>query len=240
MKIFIGNDWREEKALKVCEYSLRRHSSKELEIEHLSAAHSYYNRQFFFKGNQRYDAIDKKPFSTDFSFARFLVPIIQSYEGWAMFCDCDFLFKDDVQKLFALRDDSKAVMVVKHEYDPVGDRKMDGQIQSNYKKKNWSSLILWNCGHPWHKEGPGKSPALDAELVNNWSGSGLHQFWWLPIDAIGSLPPEWNHLVGWSDNKYPKAIHFTEGGPWMDKYRNVEYANDWLAEYKLMREEKKQ
>lgn len=235
MKIHIGYDWRDDEAYKVCKSSLERHSSVPLEIVPLNAEHTWYNRGFYWKYNQRYDRVDNKPFSTDFSFARFLVPIIQGYKGWAMFVDCDFLFKTDVAELFALADDSKAVMCVQHGHIPTNVLKMDGMEQTTYNRKNWSSLVLWNCAHRAHQI---KSTwkGIDGEKVNNYAGLWLHNFQWLELEEIGELPEEWNHLVGWSGSKEPKAVHFTEGGPWIEGYENVAYADDWRAELQLMRE----
>ena len=50
---------------------------------------------------------------------------------------------------------------------------------------------------------------------------------------IGSLPHNYNWLVGWykepEDGK-PKILHYTEGGPWFDGYRDCEYSDDWKKE----------
>src|SRR6185437_187672 len=106
-----------------------------------------YTRRAIRVGNGWIDGIDGKPFSTEFSFSRFLVPALSLFDGWALFCDCDFLFTADISRLFALADDRYAVMCVKHRHDPVETRKMDGVPQTRYRRKNWSSLVLWNCGH---------------------------------------------------------------------------------------------
>ena len=56
--------------------------------------------------------------STDFSFSRFLTPHLCAYQGWSLFIDCDMLMREDIAKLWALRDERYAVMVVKHEHTP--------------------------------------------------------------------------------------------------------------------------
>jgi lipopolysaccharide biosynthesis glycosyltransferase len=38
------------------------------------------------------------------------------YSGWAIFADGDMVCQADISELWALRDDSKAVQVVKHDY----------------------------------------------------------------------------------------------------------------------------
>ncbi len=97
---------------------------------------------------------------------------------------------------------------------------MDGQLQVNYPRKNWSSLILWNCNHPSNKN-------LNVETVNKLSPQELHRFTWLKDDEIGELPLEWNWLVGWYKEGNPKALHYTEGGPWFENYRDCEYSEIW-------------
>ena len=116
-------------------------------------------------------------------------------------------------------------MCVKHDYKPKSETKMDGKIQSIYPRKNWSSLVLWNCSHPSNKK-------ITKELVNDdqITGKYLHRFSWLKDDEIGSINHHWNWLVGWyqepKDGK-PKAIHYTEGGPWFADYRFCEYHEVW-------------
>jgi hypothetical protein len=144
--------------------------------------------------------------STEFSFSRFLAPYLSGYEGWSLFLDCDMLFRRDIAELWALRDDSFAVMCCKHDYQPAEDVKFLGQVQTKYEKKNWSSVMLFNNA---------RCTALTPEFVNTATGLQLHQFKWLGDDSeIGSLPLGWNHLVGVYDHDPAAAnVHFTEGGP---------------------------
>jgi hypothetical protein len=47
------------------------------------------------------------------------------------------------------------------------------------------------------------------------------------------MPAEYNWLVGWYKEPRdgtPKILHYTEGGPWFDGYRDCEYADDWKKE----------
>jgi hypothetical protein len=164
--------------------------------------------------------------STEFTYTRFLVPHLAGYQGWALFCDCDFLWLADVAELLALADDRYAVMCVQHDHRPPETVKMDGATQTVYPRKNWSSLVLYNCGHP-------ANAALTPEVVNRESGAYLHRFQWLPDAAIGALPETWNWLEGWSAPPAggpPNAVHFTRGGPWFEAWQAVGYADLWLAE----------
>lgn len=225
MHIFVGYDAREHVAWEVCRASLNKHS-KDLDIAWLNVneltRQGHYTRTWHMEGGVKVDDLDGRPFSTDFAFTRFLIPHLQGYRGWAMFCDCDFLFRANVKTLFAMRDDKYAAMVVKHDYSPKSETKMDGQVQQSYPRKNWSSLILWNCGHLSNR-------ALTKDVVNSERGSYLHGFGWLLDEEIGSIPEHWNWLPNHSPKIEPRAVHFTEGGPWFDKYQNVPYAEEWIS-----------
>jgi hypothetical protein len=126
-------------------------------------------------------------------------------------------------------DDKYAVMCVKHDYNPESSIKMDNQVQTNYPRKNWSSVVLWNCGHP-------SNMVMGPDIINNimLSGAYFHQFKWLQTREIGEIDTRWNWLAGWykeSDLGKPYAIHYTEGGPWFENYRKCEYAREWVNEY---------
>ena len=166
--------------------------------------------------------------STDFAFSRFLTPCLSDYEGWSVFMDCDMLMLDDVAKLWALRDDRYAVQVVKHDHQPRETVKFLGQAQTQYPKKNWSSVMLFNNA---------RCRALTPEYVSAASGLELHQFKWLPDEAlIGALPRPWNHLVGYYEpTRDASLVHYTLGGPYFEAYRDCEYAAEWRAELDAMR-----
>jgi lipopolysaccharide biosynthesis glycosyltransferase len=220
-KIFIGWDSREEVSYQVCEFSIRVRTSQ-IEITPLK------------QSDLRKKNIYQRPVdilaSTEFSITRFLTPYLSEYRGFSIFIDCDFLVKDDIQKLFNSIDKTKAVSVVKHDYIPSEKIKMDGKKQHIYPRKNWSSLIVFNNEHPSNKK-------LNLEMVNNETPQFLHRFSWLSDDEIGEISHEWNYLVGWyNDIKEPKAIHYTEGGPCFEEYKDCEFSKDWLYEYYLMKE----
>jgi hypothetical protein len=59
--------------------------------------------------------------------------------------DCDMLARGDIAELWQLRDERHALMVVKHEHLPGEAVKFLGAEQTRYAKKNWSSLILFQC-----------------------------------------------------------------------------------------------
>ncbi len=177
---------------------------------------------------QYWDEVDGKPFSTEFSHSRFLVPEIarrNNLSGWVLFCDSDFLFLSDVCEVFDYCDDDYAVMCVKHNYHPEEAVKMDGMLQQDYDKKLWSSFVLYNLDHP-------ANDRLDEVMVNSETGANLHNFSWLDSDdQIGSLPHGWNYIPGVSSGTNDvKAIHYSLGGPWFDGFQDSEFAEKWEAE----------
>ena len=161
--------------------------------------------------------------STEFTYTRFLVPYLNNYKGWALFCDNDFLwFCDPTEILEKYKDDSKAILCVKHTYTSCNDNlKMDGRKQEWYPRKNWSSLMLFNCSHPDIKK-------LTIENVNTKSPKWLHRMEYCNDNNIGSLPIDYNYLVNYYDTNKFKALHFTDGGPWHEKYRDVMYGDLWI------------
>ena len=216
--VYVGYDSREDIAYQVCKHSITRREPgaivKSLKQKDMRES-GLYTRE-----------IDKLA-STEFTFTRFFIPYLQNYQGWAVFCDCDFVWTVPTTDLKQYCDPDKAVVVVQHDYTPAEGTKMDGKQQHIYPRKNWSSMILWNCAHP-------KNKVLTPELLNKETGAFLHRFQWLEDEDIGSLPHHYNWLVGWykepQDGK-PKIYHWTEGGPWfVDNYFDCEYADVWKKE----------
>ncbi len=215
IRVFIGYDPREAAAFNVLSHSIQVRASEPVLIAPLmlSQLSHVFTRE-------------RHPLqSTDFSFSRFLVPYLSDYTGWSVFCDCDMLMLDDIASLWSLRDDRYAVQVVKHDHKPSDTVKFLDQPQRPYEKKNWSSVILFNNA---------KCTALTPDYVNRASGLELHQFKWLGDDRlIGDLPRRWNHLVDY-DPTVPQEdvslLHYTEGGPYFETYKNCSYSDIWFAE----------
>ena len=227
--IWIGFDPREAAAYAVTRASVRHHVCgpmliKGLVLEDLQRDGLYTRpmerRLSVADRSVLWDTISNHPMSTEFAISRFLVPHLAG-EGWAAFMDCDMLARANLTRMFDALDPSFAVYCVKHDHRPRGTQKMDGQVQSQYSRKNWSSFCVFNCDHPANK-------ALTVELVNTLPGRDLHRFCWLDDSEIGELGPEWNFLVGHSDPSIePKVVHFTEGTQHMPGYENVPYADEW-------------
>lgn len=216
IRVFIGFDQKEALAWYVLAHSIHSRASQPVSLTPVSLNNL---RGILTR--------DRHPLqSNDFSFSRFLVPWMSEFKGWSIFMDCDVLCVDDIAKLWALRDDRYAVRVVKHNYVPQEDTKYLGNVQTRYRRKNWSSVILFNNE---------KCKALTPEYVNTAEGLDLHQFNWLKDDEIGELPNYWNKLVGFDKTERPALIHYTSGGPYFKEYENCDHAHEWWAEHDDMR-----
>ena len=215
MKIFIGYDSHEPLAFHVLAHSILRRASYPVQIIPLvrgALGHIHTRRPHPTE-------------STEFSMTRFLVPYLSGYQGHSIFMDCDMLCLTDLGDFKKLPIDlDKAVTVVKHDYVPKTTVKFLGHKQSAYPKKNWSSFMVFN----------NELSRIDPRLVDSEDAGvacGLHQFHWAQPNEIGSLPLEWNWLVGeYAPNMQAKILHYTLGGPWFPETANCDHADDWFRE----------
>lgn len=221
VKIFVGYDSREDIAWQVCRHSLLRHAGGDLTVIPL--------RQSVVRELGLYSRPQDVGASTEFSLTRFLTPYLAAQSGWVLFCDCDFLFTADVRELFSILDPAKALYCVQHDYVPTHQIKMDGKHQAAYPRKNWSSFMVFNCDHP-------DIQALTPAVVNSATPAFLHRFGWIKDDSsIGALDLEWNFLEGEypRPDTTPRVIHYTNGGPWFEEWRDCDFADLWLNEQDL-------
>lgn len=214
INVYIGFDGREAIAYHVCAQSIISRSSQPVSFTPLAlnALKNIYS-EFHDDG------------SNAFIYSRFLVPYMQHYKGWAIFIDGDMICLNDIAELWDMRDDSKAVMVIKHDYKTKHPLKYLGNKNQDYPRKNWSSVMLINCEHPANK-------ILTPKYIENATGAMLHRFTWLKDDEIGELPIEWNWLAKEFDkNDKAKLIHYTIGTPCFKDYQKDDHSDLWWREY---------
>ena len=214
MRIFIGHDSKYPQATKVCRASMESYNSK-LNITYVDKQHL---KKYGFYGRE-----DLSTESTEFSFTRFYVPMLCNYEGIALFCDNDFLWKCDPLEIEKYLGDNDIAVVKHKDYEALGI-KMDGKENKSYPRKNWSSLIIYNCF---------KLKNLTKEYLDNASPADLHELKW--ANKIGEIPRSYNHLVGvYKPHNKIKALHYTNGGPWFDKYKDAELSEEWWSTYESL------
>ena len=221
LSVFIGYDSQEPLAFHVLSHSIMRHASGPVSIVPLY--------QPALRAKRLYWRERGPTESTEFSLTRFLVPSLCGYGDYAVFMDCDMLCQGDVYELvkIARQDELRAVWVAKHDYTPKTERKFLDQVQTQYPRKNWSSVMVFRNKF---------CEKLTEGYVNTATGLELHQLVWAGADQnIGSLPLEWNFLVGEENqsDKDPKLIHYSMGGPWFREYQFCQYAKEWFAELDL-------
>jgi lipopolysaccharide biosynthesis glycosyltransferase len=215
INIIVGFDQREAVAYHVfCQSVLERASKPVCFIPLAKNTLNFYNET-------------KKDGSNDFIYSRFLTPFICDFKGHAIFADGDMVVNADIVELINQFDPTKAVQVVKHNYQTKAKVKYLGNKNENYPRKNWSSLILWNCSHEANK-------ILTPEFIQDKPGSYVHRFSWLTDDLIGELPIEWNWLdTEYDYNDQAKIIHYTLGTPCFSEYKNSSMSKYWWEVYEI-------
>jgi lipopolysaccharide biosynthesis glycosyltransferase len=209
IKVFVGFDQREAVAYHTFCQSVIDNASRPVSFIPLSLSLL-----------SSYDEVHRDGSNT-FIYTRFLTPFLCDFEGWAIFADGDMICRKDICYLLSHKDDTKAVSVVMHEYKTKRPVKYMGNKNEDYPRKNWSSVILWNCSHP-------KNRCLTPEFVKASSGAFLHRFSWLDDSEIGELPREWNWLTTeYEDNEQASLLHYTLGTPCFSDFKNSEMAECW-------------
>ena len=221
MKIFIGFETDYPEAFEVCAESIRQYNPNHEIIP-------------LVKSELEEQGLYTRPYqgeSTEFAFTRFLIPALCEWKGYALFCDGDFMWRCDPQEIEDLvkqSSQSPSVWVVKHPpFLTTPHEKMRGKANMSYPKKYWSSLMYFNND---------KCFTLTNELVNSWSAKDLHEFAW--ASEIGDLPAEYNAMVNYYQFPAARAVHFTDGGPWLDIHDNMLYSTEWLKHYKNLQKTK--
>ena len=213
--IFIGYDPREAIAYHTCVNSIIRNSSCPVAIVPVAL------NLFRDYAETHTDG------SNHFIYTRFLVPYLMEYQGWAIFIDGDMIVRGDIAELWDLKQYTKDAMVVKHDYKTRMKEKYLGSPNEDYPRKNWSSVILWNCNAIRNRQ-------LDPEFVQKSTGAFLHRFSWIDDSRLGELPPEWNWLPDeYGANPNAKLLHYTLGTPCFHEFATTNQGSEWHKERML-------
>lgn len=232
----MGWDPREARAYAVAEATLQQHRKvpvTALKLERLELQ-GLLRRPREIVGNQTWDVISEAPMATEFAISRFLTPVL-AQGGIAIFMDCDVLVLADIQELVHIAEAQPHIAMWCVQHEALGDHvaregvlrvermlKMDGQVQTYYRRKNWSSVMVFNCDHP-------ATLGWNLDRINHAPGRDLHGFRHIPDQLIGRLPAEWNWLVGVQPKPaQPKIAHYTLGGPWLPGWETREHDDLWL------------
>jgi lipopolysaccharide biosynthesis glycosyltransferase len=213
--IFIGYDPREAVAFHVCANSIIRQASRPVAIMPLALN--------LFKDYTETHTDG----SNHFIYSRFLVPHLMGYSGHAIFIDGDMIVRGDIVELWEQRSSHHDVQVVKHDYKTKMTEKYLGAKNEDYPRKNWSSVILWNCSSYPNRR-------LTPEFVEKATGAQLHRFTWIDDNRVGELPPEWNWLPDeYGENLDAKLLHYTLGTPCFHEFATTPQGSEWHREHLL-------
>jgi lipopolysaccharide biosynthesis glycosyltransferase len=210
--VFVGYDPREAIAYHVCCNSIIRNASAPVAIVPVALN--------LFSDYQETHTDG----SNHFIYTRFLVPWLMGWKGRAIFIDGDMIVRGDIIELYNSLGLDKDVAVVKHDYQTKQTEKYMGAKNENYPRKNWSSVIVWNCASFPNRK-------LTPEFVMASNGAFLHRFTWLEDARIQELPPEWNWLPDeYGPNPDAKLLHYTLGTPCFHEYANTPQNDEWHRE----------
>ena len=210
--VFIGYDPREAIAFHVCANSIIRNASQPVSIIPLALNLLTDYTETHTDG------------SNQFIYSRFLVPHLMQFSGHAIFIDGDMIVRGDIAELWNLKDPTKDVQVVKHDYKTKMTEKYLGAKNEDYPRKNWSSVMLFNCSSfPTLK--------LTPAYIQQSSGAHLHRFEWTDDSRIGELPIEWNWLPDeFGPNLNAKLLHYTLGTPSFHEFATTPMGDEWHRE----------
>ena len=210
--VFVGYDPREAIAYHVCCNSIIRNASAPVAIVPVALNLFSEYKETHTDG------------SNHFIYTRFLVPWLMGWSGKAIFVDGDMIVRGDIIELYETLSTTQDVAVVKHDYLTKQTEKYMGAKNEDYPRKNWSSVIVWNCNSFPNRK-------LTPEFVMASTGAFLHRFSWLEDHRIQALPPEWNWLPDeYGANPNAKLLHYTLGTPCFHEYADTPQNEEWHRE----------
>lgn len=187
LRVFIGVDRRAPLAYTVLQSSIIRRASVPVQITPILL----------------HQLPMKRTGLTEFTYARYIVPHLCKYEGWAMFLDADMICLGDIKEAFDIaQNNGDAVSVVKHRM-----------------RFEWPAAMVFNNE---------KCKELTPEYIDNPENSPAQMKW---AESVGELPAEFNHLVGYDEpNPNARIVHYTQGIPAWHETKDCEFADEWHAE----------
>ena len=222
MKIFIGYDERESVAYHVATQSIIENTKAEVSISPLNI-HTLKELGVYDK------PLDDRA-SNSFSYTRFLTPYLSDFVGTSIYLDPDVVVLGDLTELVRMVECGNVfspVYVAKHNYKPKMQKKYFGAKQYAYRRKNWSSVMVFRNS---------ACKILSPEYINSASPATLHQMEWVNSTSknreVGEIPKEWNWLVDeYPHNEDAKILHYTNGIPAIDGFGDSGHSDVWWEYY---------
>ncbi|MDB5861088.1 MAG: glycosyl transferase [Ramlibacter sp.] len=218
IRIYVGADRSQQLAVRVLEYSIKRHTDATVEVHPMVDLEVPTPRDP--RQGQR----------TGFSFSRFCIPRLAGYRGRAIYMDADMQVFRDIRELWNLPFAGRKVLVQEEVKHLAATLKLSNAPAKRIKQ---CAVMLLDCGR------------LDwdiADIVRHLDEGDysyeqlMYDLCLLPEDDVGyTVPFEWNSLEHFDAET--RLIHYTDMGtqPW------VSTANPngglWIAEVRRMLDE---
>jgi len=219
IRVFIGTDESQRVVSQVLEHSIRKFSTRPVEINLMSDISIPSPKK---KENQP---------MTPFSFYRFLIPRLAGYKGRAIYLDADMQVFGDIAELWDTpMGNHKVLCAVQNETLTAWGR------NSSFQTGRQMSVLLMDCSKlDWRIEDIIQDLDQDrytyAELVFNLC--------LLKSDEIGeTIPPEWNSLEAYVPDR-TKLLHYTVGHiqPWRNNRNSLRHI--WMDAFLEAAQQKK-
>lgn len=191
IRIVIGTQANQYLPQRVLEYSIRKHSSEEVEI--LPTRQTVQRRG-----------------GTRFGFVRFCVPSIFDYTGRAIYMDADQLVLGDVAELAANLDDDHAVAVVQEPEGTFDGEAVEPRNETSVMVLDCEKLKQWDPDHLFENVVANGKTLLPGQIRYK----DFQRLSWLDHALIQPLDPRWNHYNLLCDDT--RLVHFSHvrDQPW--------------------------
>lgn len=215
VRVYVGSQEEQMLAVKVLEYSIRRHASMTVQVMPLHHAEIRFETPQDIRNRPR----------TPFSFQRFTIPQLAGYRGRAIYVDSDMMVFQDIRGLWTLPFGGADVLAVR-EPGESGRRPQFSVMLLDCDRLRWtpqSIVALLDSGKYTYEQ-------LMYEMA-------------LADQVNATIPPEWNSLERYEPGR-TCLIHYTDmhSQPWV-RHNNrwghlwVRYLLDALQDGFIAREE---
>ncbi len=208
LKVIIGTQRNQFVPQRVLEYSIRKHSSKEVDV-----------RPTFQQGRSKG--------GTNFGYVRFCVPQICGYEGINIYLDADQLVLTDIHQLAQELDSSHVVGCVREIEGTFAGKPVEERNETSVMVLNCAKLRAWDPDRLFENVVKNKAKPKDGEIRYR----DFMKLTWFDRDLIQAIDPRWNHYNIVRDDS--KLVHFSHvrEQPWKrPKHPLTSYWEEWLRE----------
>lgn len=197
IRVYVGADRSQQLAIKVLEYSIKRHTTANVEV--IPMVDLPVPKPQDPRNGQR----------TGFSFSRFCIPKLAGYRGKAIYMDADMMVFKDIRELWDIPFDACKIVIQR---EVKFEAQTTAKVGAPKKRKKQCAVMLLDCGRlDWDI---GKIVAgLDAGAYDY--EQLMYDLCILPEEEVKyGVPFEWNSLEHWDPET--RLLHYTDVAtqPW--------------------------